>query len=152
MPTTKKKLKRKPAKKRTAKKKVPALNDRLAKDDPSAFVEHDSTDDEDLDGVTFTLHPEYMQPDTVRAANLSGNRRDRRRRPRRRWARGMVRDYILDAREANPHGDPQEWLTEARDRIKEDFGDTPFLDFLLEILREYGPVIIELLIDIWLDG
>lgn len=67
------------------------------------------------------------------------------KRPRRFQMRGIVRDYILDHLKENPDATVESAMPEVKDRLKEDFGASPFLAIILVLVETLLPLLIEML-------
>lgn len=67
------------------------------------------------------------------------------RKPRRFQMRGIVRDYIFDHFKDNPDATVESATPAVKDRLKEDFGASPWLPILLLLVETLLPLLLELL-------
>lgn len=59
--------------------------------------------------------------------------------------RGVVRDYILEYLRDNPDATVESAMPAVKDRLKEDFGASPWLEIILLLAETLLPLLIELL-------
>lgn len=69
------------------------------------------------------------------------------KRPSRVRMRGLARDYLLEYMEENPGASTADAVPVVKDRIRADFGNSPFLDFLLSLIELLAPLLIPLLLE-----
>lgn len=56
--------------------------------------------------------------------------------------RGIVRDYCLEYITENPDTTPEEAIPAVKQRLKEDFGESPWLEVLLQLVEKLLPLLL----------